>query len=323
MEETIEKFEAATQDAFEGASSQVILVGAANGAVVGSFLMCYLPLILYGGSMIYNSVRETGCDPSGTIEDNTDCSAKASILFGATMGLTFGGAAIPQVLGALRAFSSARAAVHPAIVVMSRKFTNDGNESPEEAVVVQEKESSFQRRRGRRSPSIVANLPEYSIDSSSTLGSRLKAVKGTIEFRNVDFSYPTRKERKILNGFSLTIPSGKTVALVGPSGGGKSTIVSLIQRFYDPMNGSVLMDGEDLKDLNVPWLRQQIGIVAQEPKLFAQSIRDNIKIAHPEATQEEVEDAAKRANAHDFILSFPDGYDTHVGHEGAQLSGGM
>jgi ATP-binding cassette subfamily B (MDR/TAP) protein 1 len=315
VKETIEKFTSATQEAYEGASSQIILVGAANGAVMGSFLLCYLPLILYGGYIVYTSVRETGCDPSGTVALNEECSPSASGVFGATLGVTFGGAALPQVLGAIEAFSAARAAAYPALVVMNRKITN-GNESEE--TIVEEKDRSLQRRRGS---SII--LPKYSIDSSSALGSKLERIRGNIKLRDVAFCYPTRKETNALNGVSLTIPAGKTVALVGPSGGGKSTIVSLMQRFYDPLHGSISMDGENLKDLNVTWLRQQIGIVSQEPKLFALSVRDNIKIAYPEATQEEVEEAAKRANAHDFILSFPDGYDTHVGHEGAQLSGGM
>lgn len=106
------------------------------------------------------------------------------------------------------------------------------------------------------------------------------------------------------------------------SGGGKSTVVQLLERFYDPSSGSISLDGHELKDLNVKWLRQHIGLVSQEPKLFACSITDNIKIGCPDATQEEVEAAARKANAHDFISSFPDGYDTDVGNEGAQLSGG-
>ena len=98
--------------------------------------------------------------------------------------------------------------------------------------------------------------------------------------------------------------------------------MQLIERFYDPTAGSVTLDGRDLRELNVNWLRQQIGLVSQEPKLFALSIRDNIKIGYPEASQEQIEEAARKANAHDFIVSFPQGYDTQVGDQGAQLSGG-
>ena len=106
------------------------------------------------------------------------------------------------------------------------------------------------------------------------------------------------------------------------SGGGKSTAVHLIERFYDPQEGTIALDGIDIKSLNVTWLREQIGLVSQEPKLFAMSIRDNIAIGCPGASQEEIELAARKANANDFIMSFPQGYDTQVGDQGAQLSGG-
>ncbi len=106
------------------------------------------------------------------------------------------------------------------------------------------------------------------------------------------------------------------------SGGGKSTVVLMIERFYDPLNGSVELDGIDLKDINVKHLRSLIGYVGQEPTLFATTIAGNIKYGNPDATQEEIEAAARKANAHDFIVSFPDGYKTQVGDRGAQLSGG-
>ena len=99
--------------------------------------------------------------------------------------------------------------------------------------------------------------------------------------------------------------------------------MQLLERFYDPQQGAVYFDGVNLRELNVKWLRQQIGLVQQEPKLFAASIRDNIRVSAPNATQEEIEEAARKANAHDFIISFPQGYDTQVGDEGAQLSGGQ
>jgi ATP-binding cassette subfamily B (MDR/TAP) protein 1 len=106
------------------------------------------------------------------------------------------------------------------------------------------------------------------------------------------------------------------------SGGGKSTVVQLIERFYDVTSGSITLDGNDIRSLNVQWLRSQIGLVSQEPKLFALSIRENIAIGCPGATSEQIEEAARKANAHDFIVSFRDGYDTQCGDQGAQLSGG-
>jgi ATP-binding cassette subfamily B (MDR/TAP) protein 1 len=139
----------------------------------------------------------------------------------------------------------------------------------------------------------------------------------------VSFSYPTRKETQVFDGFSLKIPAGKTVALVGPSGSGKSTSIQLIERFYDPDFGTITLDGHDVRELNVSWLRQHVGLVSQEPSLFAATIKENIRIAKPDATDKEVEEAARLANAHDFISSLQLGYDTHVGDKGAQLSGGQ
>jgi len=113
------------------------------------------------------------------------------------------------------------------------------------------------------------------------------------------------------------------VALVGPSGCGKSSAVQLLERFYDIDSGSITLDGNDLWDLNIGWLRRQIGLVSQEPKLFAMSVRENIAAGAPDATEEQIIEAAKMANAHDFITSFPQGYDTQVGDLGGQLSGGQ
>jgi len=166
-------------------------------------------------------------------------------------------------------------------------------------------------------------LPKYEIDSSSEAGKKPLSVSGEIEFRNVFFHYPTRRETEVFNNFSLKVEAGKTVALVGFSGSGKSTAVQLIERFYDPVSGSITLDGNDLKELNVKWLRQQIALVQQEPKLFECTIRQNIALGAPGASDEEIENAARMANAHDFIKSFPKGYDTEVGALGDQLSGGQ
>lgn len=121
------------------------------------------------------------------------------------------------------------------------------------------------------------------------------------------FAFPARPSVNVLHNFSLTIEPGSTVALVGASGSGKSTVIQLIERFYDPTSGSIRFDGADLKSLNVGWLRQQLGLVLQEPKLFGKSIRENISLGLPGVTQQDVERAAQMANAHDFIVSFPRG----------------
>ncbi|KAJ1269703.1 hypothetical protein BS78_07G231700 [Paspalum vaginatum] len=163
--------------------------------------------------------------------------------------------------------------------------------------------------------------------SSSAPGgvSELESVTGRVELRSVDFAYPSRPDVPILRGFSLTVPAGKTIALVGSSGSGKSTVVSLIERFYDPTAGQILLDGHDLKSLKLRWVRQQIGLVSQEPTLFATSIKENLLLGRESqsATQAEMEEAARVANAHSFIIKLPQGYDTQVGERGLQLSGGQ
>ncbi|KAJ2387777.1 hypothetical protein H4S02_003196 [Coemansia sp. RSA 2611] len=159
-------------------------------------------------------------------------------------------------------------------------------------------------------------------------GVKVEKVHGEISFRNIHFSYPSRPDVPILKGFSLDIKPGQKVALVGESGCGKSTTIGLIERFYDPAQGDVLIDGVNIKELNIGTLRQRIGIVTQEPVLFSTSIMQNIKwgAVDPEnspATDDEVIEAAKAANAHQFISQLPSGYDTLVGEGGALLSGGQ
>ncbi|KAE9002149.1 ABC transporter B family member 2 [Phytophthora rubi] len=162
------------------------------------------------------------------------------------------------------------------------------------------------------------------IDSFQEGGRRLEQLQGKIEFKNILFRYPTRPEVTVLRNYNLTIEAGQTVAFCGPSGGGKSTGVSLIERFYDPIEGQVLLDGIDTKDLNLNWLRSQIGLVGQEPTLFIGTIAENIAYGLTEKpTQQDIEEAARMANAHGFITKFPDGYDTQVGMKGEQLSGGQ
>ncbi|KAJ1475715.1 ATP-binding cassette transporter [Baffinella frigidus] len=161
------------------------------------------------------------------------------------------------------------------------------------------------------------------IDHESDAGAKPPVVHGKIEMENVCFAYPSRPDQKVCNDFSLVVEAGTTVALVGASGSGKSTVVSLVERFYDPDSGSVKMDGVDIRELNVRWLREQIGLVGQEPVLFAGTIADNIANGKVGATREEVEEAAKMANAYSFIMEFPAGFETDVGQKGGQLSGGQ
>jgi len=161
------------------------------------------------------------------------------------------------------------------------------------------------------------------IDFLSDAGARPKDCKGRIELQNVHFTYPARLDQKVCNGYNLVVEAGTTVALCGASGSGKSTAIQLIERFYDPDQGNVSLDGVNIRDLNVTWLRQQIGLVSQEPVLFSGTIAENIAMGKPGATRAEVVAAAQMANAHTFISEFPDAYETDVGEKGGQLSGGQ
>ncbi|KAH7513544.1 hypothetical protein FEM48_Zijuj12G0211500 [Ziziphus jujuba var. spinosa] len=161
------------------------------------------------------------------------------------------------------------------------------------------------------------------IDAYDNNGKQLDDIRGDIELRDVHFSYPSRPDEQSFSGFSLSIPSGTTAALVGESGSGKSTVIGLIERFYDPQAGEVLIDGINLKEFQLKWIRQKISLVSQEPVLFSSSIRDNIAYGKDGATAEQIRDAVELANAAKFIDKLPQGLDTTVGEHGMQLSGGQ
>ncbi|KAK9675524.1 hypothetical protein RND81_11G012600 [Saponaria officinalis] len=167
----------------------------------------------------------------------------------------------------------------------------------------------------------INRIPE--IDPYDPSGKVLDDIHGDIELRDVHFRYPARPDERIFSGFSLSISSGTTAALVGQSGSGKSTVISLIERFYDPSAGQVLIDGINLKEYQLKWIRQKIGLVSQEPVLFASSIKENIGYGKDGATDEEIRAAAELANAAKFIDKLPQGLDTLVGEHGTQLSGGQ
>ncbi|KAL7929998.1 P-loop containing nucleoside triphosphate hydrolase protein [Trichoderma chlorosporum] len=170
------------------------------------------------------------------------------------------------------------------------------------------------------------------LDPSDDKGEKLSDFQGNIRLENVEHIYPSRPEVKVMNGVSLEIPAGKTTALVGASGSGKSTIVGLVERFYNPVGGTVYLDGHDISTLNLKWLRQQMALVSQEPTLFGTTIYHNIRYGligteHEGATEEKQREliiaAAVKANAHDFISALPEGYETNVGERGFLLSGGQ
>lgn len=180
---------------------------------------------------------------------------------------------------------------------------------------------------------IFATIDRMSpLDPESDAGEKLKHVEGNLELKNIRHIYPSRPEVVVMEDVNLIVPAGKTTALVGASGSGKSTIVGLVERFYDPVGGQVLLDGVDVSTLNLRWLRQQVALVQQEPVLFSLTIRENIRnglvgsqFEHETEEQQEqrIIEAAKKANAHDFITSLPSGYDTQVGERGFLISGGQ
>lgn len=168
---------------------------------------------------------------------------------------------------------------------------------------------------------VIKRVPE--IDSDNMDGQILHNISGKVEFKHVEFAYPSRPETTIFKDFNLQVPAGMTVALVGGSGSGKSTVIALLQRFYDPLGGEILLDGVGIDKLQLKWLRSQMGLVSQEPALFATSIKENILFGKEDAEMDQVIAASKAANAHNFICQLPQGYDTQVGERGVQMSGGQ
>lgn len=170
------------------------------------------------------------------------------------------------------------------------------------------------------------------IDPMTNVGEKLEHVQGAVELKHIKHIYPSRPEVVVMEDVSLAVPAGKTTALVGASGSGKSTVVGLVERFYDPVGGHIYLDGHDIQKLNLRWLRQQISLVSQEPTLFGTTIYTNIKhgligTKYEDLSEEKQKDliinAAKMSNAHDFITSLPEGYETNVGERGFLLSGGQ
>ena len=181
--------------------------------------------------------------------------------------------------------------------------------------------SDFARARGASQRVFELLDREPLVDAGG--GETLDEVDGEVDFDGVCFAYPVRPEVLVLDRVDLHLEPDRVVALVGPSGAGKSTVAGLLLRLYDPSDGVIRLDGRDLRSVDARWLRTQIGTVAQEPILFSTAVAANIRYGRPEATDEEVEAAARAANAHDFILELPEGYETEVGERGVRLSGGQ
>ena len=300
------KYEASTEEARRVGVYTSLKLGIANGAMLASFNLLFMTIGLFSGWALQKQVNETGCNPAhgpGLPPTLNTLSIPCNKMFPVgDFSSGFGGIGIfiamccvaqaGQFLGsvsrAVDTFSQARKAVKEAVDVIGRK---------------------------------------PAIDTEDEGGLRPPSVEGHVVFDKVSFSYPTRPGVKVCEKLCLELRPGTTLALAGASGSGKSTVVQLLQRFYDPREGRILLDGNDLRDLNVRWLRQNMAIVSQEPKLFSGTIAENISLGASstgrEATQREIEEAARMANAHDFIMDFKDGYQTDVGFGGSQLSGGQ
>lgn len=175
-------------------------------------------------------------------------------------------------------------------------------------------------KRRKSVASVFSIIDRQSKMETDDVGLKPPHILGRIEFRDVDFRYPTELDVPVLTNFNLKVESGQTVAIVGTAGSGKSTVLALLERFYEPLTGQVMLDGNNIKALNLRWLRSHIGLVQQEPVLFSTSIRDNIIYGRHNATEAEITEASRIANAHHFISSLPHGYDTHIGMNGLNLT---
>jgi len=330
--EMIRQYKDATLEAFNFAVGPLWSQGFAFGSMLGTFIILYCILALFGTYLLWSDVQDSGCDPSEAVDNNATCSNTGTQVFGAMLGVAFASQGVSQVGNFVETFTAARVAAYPALQAIHRKPGAPAEEIYETQEESADSSKSADQSMNKSTKSTVkeegerklkAILPAYNIDAFSDEGLKPTNIKGNISFKDVVFTYPTRPDNRVLKGLNLEIEAGKTVALVGPSGGGKSTTVALLERFYDPLSGTIELDGINLKDINVHHLRSLIGYVGQEPILFATSIAANIKYGNPSATQEQIEAAAKMANAHDFISSFPDGYATQCGDKGSQMSGGQ
>lgn len=260
---------------------------------------------------VYSSVAETATISSYSSALNS--SVRLGIRQGLAKGLAFGSNAVTFSIWAFMSWYSSRLVVHHGarggtifavgsciitgglalgLGLSNVKYLGEGMVAAE------------------RIKEVIERKP--AIDSEGVEGEEVGEMRGVVEFKDVRFRYPARPEIEVFRGFSLRVEAGKTVALVGGSGSGKSTAVALLQRFYDPTSGRVEVDGVDIRRLKVKWLRGKMGLVSQEPLLFDMSIKENVLFGKEDGSMEEVVEAAKKANAHGFISQLPMGYDTQV-----------
>mgnify|MGYP001179671279 CR=1 FL=1 len=295
-----------TDEAKKSGVKRAINFGVANGSMMASFILMYVILTLYGVHLLAEEVQKSGCDVSGAVFNNKTCSITGADVFTAMLGVAFGGQAMGQISAFLEGIGNAKSSMGSLWKLLDESQNNFRNIDSEK------------RAAGKRASSVV-------VTSLSNAGSNVGGAE--IVFSNVNFTYPSRLENRVLKGLNLQIPSSTSLAICGSSGCGKSTIASLLQRFYDVDEGSVTIDGKDVREMDVRSLRNQIAVIQQEPILFDVSIKKNIMFGGAEGreiTMEMVENAAKLANCYDFIQEFPEKFETKCGSgSSVQLSGGQ
>uniref|UniRef100_A0A7S1DNH9 Uncharacterized protein n=2 Tax=Hemiselmis andersenii TaxID=464988 RepID=A0A7S1DNH9_HEMAN len=288
-----QKYAANLEAARKAGVTKSLKVGFANGLLFASGNLMMALGLGYGCAIIAGELEDTevwingeklNCGWANDLNGIEKCSFNGADLLIAMFGLQIGAQGLGMVEPSVSAFMKARRAAYQIMKLTKR-------------------------------------VPP--INSFSEEGEKPATVQGHVKLENVHFTYPSRPDQTVCNGYNLKIAPGTTVALVGASGSGKSTAIQLIERFYDPSAGKVMLDGHDITTLNVAWLRTQIGLVGQEPVLFSGTIADNIASGKPGASRQEVEEAARMANAYNFIQEFPDKFDTDVGEKGGFLSGGQ
>ena len=289
--------------------------GLANGFFFASFILMFLILTLYGSFLLYGEISSNGCSPSGAASGTNGffaysgkCALSARRVYTALLGIAFAGQGAGQIGTWLEVLGKAKTAIKPAIELLNRERTIDtSHRTLRKSQVVRERENYHGGQ--SKPPPPMASIP-------------------TITFSNVTFAYPSRPEIKVLDNFNLTIMPGKSLALVGPSGCGKTTVLQLLQRYYDPDEGTVLFDGVDIREYDIDDVRKKISIISQEPVLFNCSVEQNIMYGSDPSkeppTHGDIVEAATSALAHGFITTFPQGYDTECGEGGgAKMSGGQ
>ena len=252
--EMIRQYSVATLEAYRLGVNPLVKIGLVNGSMLGSFILLYAVLTLFGSYLMYIDVATTQCDPSGAIDTMETCVSSGPAVFGAMLGVAFAAQGMSQLANSIEAFSSARAACAQAMMAIERTLGSDAR-----SVTVKVGSKKSDEKDGEEvDVEATYTLPKYEIDSSSPNGLKPNVTYGEVVFENVSFAYPTRPNNMIFNGLNLKIESGKTVALVGPSGGGKSTTIGLIERFNDPIAGRITLDGIDMKELNVNHVRSRV-----------------------------------------------------------------